>query len=85
MFYIAPDPIRHGLASLVAATLAYPIRVIFRDDLFSSYTRTYLSLHCLQLTDAKDGWAKSSAKADNLCFQNTAGPVNMYEDDCLKK
>ena len=34
----------------------------------------------LQLTDAKSGWAKSSEKADKLCTQNTAGPVNADED-----
>jgi hypothetical protein len=34
----------------------------------------------LQLTDAKDGGAKSSAKAEDLCPQNTAGPVNTDED-----
>ena len=34
----------------------------------------------LQLTDAKDGWAKSGEKADKLCAQNTAGPVNANED-----
>jgi len=30
----------------------------------------------LQLTDANDGGAKSSSKAEKLCAENTAGPVN---------
>ena len=36
----------------------------------------------LQLTDTKDGWAKSSAKEEKLCAQpeNIAGPVNTDED-----